>query len=320
MDEAGCKSELGHPRYGWVGIQTADGVLRFDCANVPGSRIRGAVDQYRTVLQERFADRGAAAYSGYMIRHYLWSIRYCDQDVKSYYQGDVLLGQEVSWDEESCFWVHYFWDEWEPGSTDEEIPGTYPGGGGPFHSPTDDQHRTPTIDTVPSDDHLCEHLDSLKQRHNANCVISLSRLDSIRIQDSLVVYMRPLYQITDTLARRECDSLQTWMYAVRDFSRDTFPLVWRGRTDSVKATKQPHDAESADTGSAAGPQTFHIDPKILDKANTPVGKKDLLRAYFHESAHVWGGRMHSDSQQEVASGYANTPYFRSLHASAACIL
>lgn len=319
MDEAGCKASVGRPRNGWIGIQTANGILRFDCNGITGPRIRGAVNQYRAILQQRFADQGAFALGGYIMRHYLGSIRYCDQIVTSTYMGTELIGQEVTWDNSSCKWVDYYWDEWQPGVFDEEIPAPHAGGGGPYYSPTDPEHRTPTIDTMPSPDHLCEHLDSLKRHQNRTCVVPLNPLDSIRIQDSLLVYLRPLYTIADSLARRECDSLSTWMYGVKAYSRDTFPLVWRGTSDSVLPTKQPHDAESADTGSAAGPQTFHVDRKILDKANTAAGKKDLLRAVMHESAHVWGTRVHSDSPQEVASGYANTPYFRSLHASSACI-
>ncbi len=327
MDEAGCKASAGRPRNGWIGIQTDSGILRFDCNGITGSKIRGAVTQYRKILQQRFAGQGASAYAGYMIRHYLGSVRYCDQTVTSMYMGDELVGKEVSWDESSCIWVDYFWDEWEPGSGNQGIPESYGGGGGPYYSPTDAQHRTPTIDTIAKKDHKCDGVgqDSLP---NFACLVALTTLDSARIYDSLDVFLKPLLQIADSVQRMECDSIRHWMVELREYSENSsLPYIWAGRTDTVSAGKQPHDAQTNSNGNGTNnpplPQLVHIDPKMLGaNANGVSGKKLLLRAVMHETIHAWVGVYHDHSNllSDAANGYPNDPFFRTLHAANACIL
>jgi len=239
------------------------------------------------------------------------------------YVGDKYMGTEVSWDEGSCVTVYFFYDEWVPWGTTDDIPPEDPGGGGPFFDVSDSLQREPSIDTLPSRNHLCPHIDSTGTRIDRKCAKLLQGLDSALVFDSLDIFLRPLPQIADTIARRECDSLRVWWRGVRDYSADPnyIPLVYIGATDPVTPGSPEHDAQSAGLGSATDPRTFHIDPKVFVQARLgALGRKRLLISALHESAHAWGGVDHPDSSHVSAGGYANYPYFRSLHGANACVL
>lgn len=310
MRRVGCRPENGHPRSGAIGIRVPGGeIARFDCTGISGNAIKAGIRDYKDGLARQI-DGAAMALTGYTIRHYLGTIRYCDLITETTYMGGVIIGQEQYWDEDSCVWVHYFWDEWEPGSQNDPIPEPYPGGGGPYYPAPDP--REPTIDTMPDDDdHICDIVYDMK------CFKELTALDSMRIADSVDVYLRPLNDIADPSQRAECDTLHQWL----DIARSQMKLyIWRGRTDTFAPGKSPHDGQSGGLGSPSGPNAFHIDPRVLDGATDAAGKRRLLTTLLHESGHSVGGVEHSNNLAQAQAGYPNDEFFRTLHhTSSPCI-
>lgn len=65
---------------------------------------------------------------------------------------------------------------------------------------------------------------------------------------------------------------------------------------------------------------MHLDPKTINGADKPIGKKRMLLSLMHEFGHAWAGVDHTDTPTEVAAGYPNDPYFRTLEAAGACVL
>ena len=322
---AGCTARMGPPRAGDIGVFTGDSLPeRYSCQGLTGTQIRAAVEGYRQVRAAR--STLASNMTGYMIRHYLGSVEYCEQITYKTYLGDVLVGVEKVFTG-TCYWHHFYWDEWVPYGSGDELPGGSGGGGGPFFSPDDPLNREPTIDTMPEPDHLCESFafDTAAGRIGLNfkCLTPLDDTLKAIIWDSLDQYLRPLNQIADTLARRECNTLRQWFNEVRawdDTNSIAWPIIYKGRTDSISIGSQPHDAQAAGTGSPGSPVPFHLDPKVIQKVGHIPGRKVLLESLLHEGAHSWGGLEHDTTTAEAQAGYPNTPYFRSLHAAGACIL
>src|SRR5690606_24509527 len=123
-----------------------------------------------------------------------------------------------------------------------------------FFSPDDPLNREPTIDTMTNDeDHTCDPRvfdASGICRVNFEWRTELDDTLKAVIWDSHAQHLRPLSQIADTLARRECDSLATWFDQVKmwdDTNTIDFDIIWKGRTDSL--TSGPHhDAQSYGLG------------------------------------------------------------------------
>lgn len=327
MAAAGCTPRIGHPKAGDIGILVDDTIPeRYSCNGVKGERIRSAVDAFRQARATR--NHMASSLAGYHIRNYLGSTEFCWGTVMKTYVGDILTSMEVVVDG-PCFWAHYYWEEWVPyGSGDVIPPGGASGGGdGPFFSPDDPLGREPTIDTMPDyDDHTCDswRFDDTTgvRKMNFKCLTELDDTLKAIIWDSLDQYLKPLNQISDTLARRECDSLAHWFREVRtweDTNSFDRTVIYKGRTDSLTIGPQ-HDGQSFNNGAPFIPSAFHIDPKVYTKAGTIPGKKKLLGTLLHEVAHAWGGADHDTTTATAAGGYQNYPYFRSLHHANACVI
>lgn len=324
LGNVGCVRRSGPPKAGDIGLFTGDSFPeRYACKNITGGQIRAAVERFRHT--QAVGTELASAMLGYMVRHYLGSAEYCWQTTFNTYLGDVLIGVEKVFTG-PCHWRHYYWDEWVPYGTGDELPAGGGNGGGPFFSPEDPLGRQPTIDTLPEPDHLCESFayDTLdgKKGLNWKCLTPLDDTLKAIIWDSLDQYLRPSNQIADTLARRECQTLRHWFNEVRawdDTNSIAWPVIYKGRTDSISLGSQPHDAQAAGIGSPGAPIPFHVDPKVTIKIGSVPGKKNLLKSLLHEIAHAWGGVDHDTTLSEAQAGYPNSPYFRSLHAAQACI-
>lgn len=261
--------------------------------------------------ENRRAEVLGVAYTmgGFTIRHFLGSQEYCDQWVRSFYEGDKLLGRWVTWTND-CVTVSYYWDEWVPvGSGDDDYPGPSGGGGGPYYPP--DSPNSPRIDTMPKDNHDCDLRDDIK------CYQPLTEIDLARIKDSLFSYIKNTSLITDTTARRDCDSARVWF----DFALQ-LGAIFRGRTDSfhVDTAGKGHRHESQSytngDGTRANTQAIHIDPRHLDAAKTPFGKRAVLQMIYHEVGHAVNGVNHSDDSTHAAAGYPGTPYYSTIHSGA----
>lgn len=332
MASAGCRRQTGHAKNGDIGVFTSDSVPEmYTCKGRTGSQIRGAIEAFRGASAAGITL--ANNETGYFLRHYLGSEEWCVQTTYLTYYGTQLVDIQKVFDG-PCEWRYYFWDEWIPYGSGDEIPSGGggsatgvpggPQGGGPFFSPEDEEHREPTIDTMPdTQDHLCDSFyfdtsssGAIRKHLNFKCLTKLSDTLKAIIWDSLDQYLRPLANISDTLARRECDSIRVWFDEVREWD-DTntigFTLIWQGRTDSL-TSGNPHDAQSYSLGTKTAPVPFHVDPKIYNKAGSTIGKKETLRAVLHEILHAWANQDHDDPPH-----YANYPYFRSLM-SGQCIL
>ncbi len=329
LGSVGCVRHEGRIVRGVIGLPGPNGRELFRCEGVRGDQIRAMVAEAREVIH--VVPGLASSTAGYTIRHYL-SQEYCVQVTSPIYIDGHLAGWEVHIDEESCFWVTNYWDEWVPGNNNDPIPSLDPGGGGPFYSPTDPEKRTPTIDTIPNLDHTCDGVGD-DNKANFRCLRMLEPDERAVIYDSIDVYLRPLSEIADSAQRADCDSMFRWMDNFRQFNDSmttkwASPWIWAGRTDSVSPGKNEHDAQT--NGIAAGegvsPALMHLDPKLLENMNKPFGRAALLRAMMHESAHAWRGLDHPEFDWAVDSdsvdviGYSRDPFYRTLHAPNTCVL
>jgi len=292
---------------------------RFNCEGVPGELVREGVQRF---LETGRVDDGLAfALVGYRIRHYLGTQLFCNRTVYTWYLGDVVVGTEIVWDEGSCREVAYFWDEWLPGNLDDPLPEESPGGGGPFYGPTSPPHRTPRVDTTKFDHH-CEGLldPERSSKRNMQCLkpISTNLIDSLRIWDSLQSHFRPLSQITSTEIRQRCEQLQGWFgdaLAFHAANLQNWPFVNRGATDTMPPGRLPHDGGANGLGTPENPVPFHIDPKVLDGATTPRGKRHLLESVLHEVLHALRGLDHKTADGiDVPPPYTGIEYFEEIQA------
>lgn len=311
----GCRPHVGNPVWGTIGVRSGNRIHRFDCKGVPGEQVREGV---RRFLETGRIDDGLAhALGGYPIWHYLGTQRFCNRTVYTWYLGDVVVGSEVVWNEGSCVDVAYFWIEWIPGYTDDELPEASPGGGGPYYGPTSPPDRTPRVDTTKFDHH-CEGLANpgVSSRRNMQCLkpISTNPIDSLRIWDSLRPHFRPLSQINATGIRERCEQLQGWFgdaLAFHAANLDNWPFINRGATDSVPPGRKVHDAQTNGVGTPSAPVPFHIDPRVLDGADSPAGKRLLLESVLHELLHARHAMEHKvpPFNTEAPPPYTGFAYF-----------
>lgn len=308
MSQAGCVPRVGLPEYGTIGLPSDSGHDLFTCKGIEGATVRDAFNRHR---ENRRAEVLGVAYNmgGFTIRHFLGSQEYCDQWVRSFYEGDKLLGRWVTWTND-CVTVSYYWDEWVPGgSGGDDYPGPSGGGGGPYYPP--DSPNSPRIDTIPDYDHDCDLRDDIK------CYQPLTVVDDARIKDSLFVFIKDPTTISDPTQRADCDSARAWFdYAVWK------ELIFRGRTDSffvANGVGYKHDSQAYlnPTGVRGAALPLHIDPRHLDGAHKPVAKRALLQMIYHEVGHAVKGLDHSDDSVHAAAGYPGTPYFSTI-ANGAC--
>lgn len=316
---AGCSPRIGIPHAGDIGLFEAAGhPTPFDCRGVPGASIRSAVARYRDAKSKGISM--PAISDGYFIRHWVAEYR-CSEWTQKGYLGDVLLGNEEYLDT-TCRVVLHFWDEWVPFGSGDDLPIIYPGGGGPFFSPTDPLNRQPTIDTMPDDDHLCDSWAYDTARGTATINYKcLQRLDSDTalkrfIWDSIPTYFKQLNSIQDTLLRRECDSVQTWfthILAYDDTNTAGKAIIWKGRTDMTMFPADSHLAQTSRDGNRMSPGYIHVDPKVYNKLHSTLGKRVLAEVLWHESIHAVGNQpTHASGAAAAAAGYPNDPYFRSV--------
>lgn len=321
LTEIGCSVRDSAPANGSIGIFTTGGVIqRFDCKGIQGPAIREGLARYHERLNAEA--RFASSMEGYAIRHYLGSQEFCNNEVTSWWFGNDYMGSETVWDYGSCITVAFFWDEWIPGYGNTEIPEPYPGGGGPFYGPDQPVNKVPRLDTTLVD-HSCDGVDSTKRLRNRTCLhpISEKPIDSLRIWDSLWTHLRPLNQISNPTFRAHCDSLRTWFsqaLAWHSNNYELYGLINRGATDSIPLGGQQHNAQSNGLGTPSIPQPFHVDPRVLDSANTAAGKRQLLESVMHEVGHAFKGIDHP--QNAAATNYSGVPYFEALESHSCTVI
>lgn len=326
----GCSSEFESFRGGMIGVFKPDGTMeRFDCNGVAGRRIKRALAAFAE--QEALFRGGASAIGGYWIRHYTHAIRYCGTTTYTLLLGGRVLSIETVWDEGSCYWKLYYWDEWVPVDDSDEMP-VGPSGGDGYFSPEDSLHREPTIDTTTKKEHkTCEGLSPhpvLGSVVNLNYLKPLTSRDSAWVFDSVNAFFRDTALISDTLDRRMCWEMRLWLDSARvahwdrlEESDGLLGIFYRGANNMHAPGKDPHFAQSDGQRITGEPirNRVHFDPRTLDSLlPLPEGGSRLAVTLLHEILHIAGGKDHPDIIVNPPAGYVGVPYFETLEYRQAC--
>jgi len=324
MIAAGCTKHLGPPTKATIGIPIPGGeVATFNCDQAPGDSVRLGIQRFAEASRSMLS--GANASAGYTtIRVYLGTREYCDRTVIRQYANGELVSEEIIWHEGTCRFIPSYIEIRVPVDVPEfPDPWLTDGGGGggivanlPPAVANPDSVATDSLTVAecfvrehPSDPYYCYKkfkphvLDSLRGSRN---------------------YLRPLEEIPDTLARRECSEVQAYFNIL--MAADT--LLFMGTENSP--LKNPDGTIVMDdlgyprmkhVGTTAYPDPngygkVHIEPYYVQrflKSTTPgTANRAVLRFLLHEAVHAVTRQPHLEVPEGTENPIYTSPYFRTI--------
>ncbi|MEO5800286.1 MAG: hypothetical protein ABIZ70_07225 [Gemmatimonadales bacterium] len=300
-------------------------MANFDCPGVPGDSIEAASKRFRAAVVAALGD--AAMMSGWLIRHYLGSVEFCDVTVTRTYYGTTLHSTTLEWHLNTCQTVDYYWDEIIDLGDGDPPPGNGSGGVAQIDSIIRKEMEDSAAVVEPSCFVVIQNV-----ARPGECLkkFKKNRLDMLR---ATAGYARPLSEIADTVARRQCAEIRGWfdemmatdtlLYAGQyDSPTGFFDSDGNPRLDHFSITWYPNE-DPAIYGKA------HIDPywiKYLDRmkgtTEAPKSYRATLRFLMHESIHVMMHLRHPEVTNEFHAAYTS-PYFETIESrdpNKSCIL